>query len=208
MESSQRGFVWLPILTLLGLIVVGGGAYLVMQILHTSRGNDSITSTQTATNTGAAVPVTVLNQYYKKDADQVYFNNVPIKGADSKKFVILNGKYANDGRDFNYLGGAIVSELDDPTWDVSSYEILSSKSASYARDKNHYYFNGVSITNAASSSSFYVMNDNYAKDTRQVYYRFGIVNGADPLSFVLASSQAVYDAQDKNHKYLNGQIVQ
>ena len=62
-------------------------------------------------------------------------------------------------------------------------------------------------------------NSMYAKDSGHVYFNtwshgegapesFIVVIGADPNTFLVISGNKQYDAQDKNHKYQYGKIVQ
>jgi hypothetical protein len=148
----------------------------------------------------------IINKYYEKDRGHVYFGAIAMKTANPETFAVLNGKYANDGSNYNYLGGAIVSELDDPNWDVGTYEVLSSSSASYARDSNHYYYNGVPL-DKMPTSSLVVLSDDYAKDAQRAYYQFNVIAGADPSSFVAVQGPG-FDAEDGTHHYLLGRMVQ
>jgi hypothetical protein len=55
------------------------------------------------------------------------------------------------------------------------------------------------------------LNGIYVKDKNYVYYStdssFSVIVGSDPLTFV-ASSTNIWAAEDKNHQYLNGKIVE
>ncbi len=62
MRSSQRGFAWLPILILLGLIVVGGGTYFVMHQNvnpQTLQNYPDISATQPPAITFMALPTSI-----------------------------------------------------------------------------------------------------------------------------------------------------
>ena len=48
----------------------------------------------------------------------------------------------------------------------------------------------------------------YVRDKNHVYYGNSIIDGADPASFEFIYGYVEFHAQDKNHKYLRGVMVQ
>jgi hypothetical protein len=99
----------------------------------------------------------------------------------------------------------------------------------FTKDKSDvwyaYNFDGAQIykINDADPVTFVVMRvteygTEYAKDKNQVYLVTGnsqnpisVISGADPATFTIVqntNSQSTFDARDKNHEYLGGQIVQ
>ena len=104
---------------------------------------------------------------------------------------------------------------------ISTYQ--SQDGSLFAKDKNHVYSacfgdpdctDKAFVISEADPSTFSVLGLSgglyYSKDKNHVYFTIGVLNGADPGTFVFVPGTVgrSYDAQDKNHKYLNGQIVQ
>lgn len=63
--------------------------------------------------------------------------------------------------------------------------------------------------------TFKGLSDYYAKDSQHVYFYSDLIAspcevlaGADPSTFTVVSGQSTYDAQDKDHTYLRGKVVQ
>lgn len=128
------------------------------------------------------------------------------------------------------LGNCIyVNGEHDPTpWvalmpvDADSFQVLTYV---LTKDKNrvfHIYFTSLTSVGVieeitgADPATFVVLNDYYAKDKNAVYHYAAnadpvkIIAEADVQTFsVRASAEANdWNAEDKNHKYLNGKIVQ
>lgn len=113
------------------------------------------------------------------------------------------GKFRDD-----YDGQIIVGA------DPATFREFSSEAWWVARDKDNIYSHGW-LVEGADPKTFSVISVDppYFKDEDQVFYPTLIgelwpIESADPTTFVLISGQSRYDAQDKNHKYLQGEIVQ
>jgi hypothetical protein len=151
---------------------------------------------------------------YSKDKNRVYYAACGddgcgvsvIVGADPRTFTVvhsipteMNG-YAKDGRNV-YFDANVVAGADPDTFTFLGATTYNS--GDYFKDKGHVYW-------------FSALNDNAAP----------LLEGVDASSFVLASSSletkdpslvlaqtiscgqgCLFDAQDKNHKYLNGRIA-
>lgn len=76
---------------------------------------------------------------------------------------------------------------------------------SYARRSDEL----IVLVNAMTDSFACIGNCTYAKDDAHVYYGLTVVQGADPSTFHTISDPNLFDgAQDKNHIYAQGKIVQ
>ncbi len=132
------------------------------------------------------------DDYYAVDEDNVFYNGMPVKYAEPKTFVFLLDKDMN------------------PT--------------DYAKDKDRVYdtYLGAFIKKA-DAESFVALNYWYGKDKNAVYsmtqngaYNSGRfpIKGADPATFEVVADPAycrgecMFDALDKNHRYLRGAIIQ
>jgi len=94
----------------------------------------------------------LLNRFYSKDKNEVFFNNTPILNADPFTFQISKG-YGKDrfGKDSKYVyyEGKII-----PKADVNSFLVLNS---TFSKDKNHVYVRSlrkVQILKNADSATF------------------------------------------------------
>ncbi len=71
--------------------------------------------------------------------------------------------------------------------------------------KMYYLTNGTdSLVHVLDRSSFRVLTEDYAMDSRAVYFQGKVVMDADPKTFVIIWNNPNYDAQDIHNKYLNG----
>jgi hypothetical protein len=134
---------------------------------------------------------------YDSPSYKVVFSN-----ADPKTFLI-GEEY---GREF--VGG--------------SKPIMATSTIGYAKDNAHVYWFDivgndeplkakVEVLPGADPYTFDPRVGGYAytMDKSHVYYDWFLVPGADPQTFTeIAGNLREYDAQDKNHKYLLGKIVQ
>lgn|GEM_PF-5329892 len=144
------------------------------------------------TTSSATIATTTLDKWYEKDATNVYVLSPqsdifsPIVGADSATFFLVPGGNVNE-------------------------------SAEWAKDKNHVYDFG-QVVSGANPTTFSVLSTNglYASDGDHIFYStadeyegaYLIITGADASTFQIISGQKAYDAQDKNNKYLRGEIVE
>ncbi|TSC68916.1 MAG: hypothetical protein G01um101456_425, partial [Parcubacteria group bacterium Gr01-1014_56] len=164
---------------------------------------------------------------YSKDSVYVYLNGEIIVGADPKTFLIIGTPrftvnpemyYAKDTLHV-YFDGTILVGADPATFVlIPDVGVDVAFRSHFAKDKSHVYDSYFgTLLQGADPVSFVVLNYAYAKDTNHVYsFAPGILgdpdtvplNGADPSTFTLVSGQTTYDAQDKDHKYLVGEIVQ
>ena len=169
------------------------------------------------------------------DARHAYVGGVLIPNADPLTFVpvTLNPEfgeefYKDKTHVFYSVGAVMDSNLFPILIGADPATFTYNDSTGLAKDATHVWivFFGVgdhpsveSVANADSSTfttlggTLDTLNPEYAKDKNSVYYLGGagtpIVSGADPATFTLENpSDDSYDAQDKNHKYLNGQVVQ
>ncbi len=168
---------------------------------------------------------------YSQDANSIYFDSSPMPpGTDRTTFSpILDGEghitgYSKDDRNV-YVENNIL-----PGADPVSFRLVEDSHGAvdgylgWAKDKNHVY-SGLQMVDGADPASFALINEidgtwsGYAKDKSNVYTENFIqgtlvVSGADPATFQVVNPpgqcgpDCQYDAQDKSHKYLNGQVVQ
>lgn len=164
---------------------------------------------------------------YSKDQSSAYFLFNKIPTAEPSSFLVMKSFYAKDQHHAYYrnrvVDGADVASFV-PVTDPQGVALLFSK------DKYHVYVSSpqsaqTDIIPDADSPTFVLLEYllipcknaqgcefsaviAYAKDKNHVYDMYGRkIEGADSSSFVVVSGQTGYDAQDKNHKYLQGEIV-
>ena len=119
-----------------------------------------------------------------------------------------------------YLQNVLIEGADPYTFTVLSFPNMHGDSG-YAKDKDSIYF-GITRIYKADPNTFSVLNgadfeggpDAFAKDKNNAYFDSFPISGADPTTFTSFGSlqqcgqTCRFDAQDKNHKYLQWKIVQ
>ena len=135
--------------------------------------------------------VSTILDTWAKDTNNVYFtgSTTPVTGADPSTFTPVAGGFVQYARDKSSLYCALgtwsdVSRL--ANGDPASFQIL--------------YTVTQQVPNGTSGFD-------YAKDKNNVYVDCEILEGADPSSFKIINAPT-YDAQDKDHEYLQGRVVQ
>jgi hypothetical protein len=151
-------------------------------------------------------------------ADVATFEVIPNQNAEPGP---LSDEFAKDKNHIYYFGD-VVSQADPVTFSV----LLDSTGFDwgYAKDKNHFYFidensgTWVNVIPNVDYATFVVLGNGYAKDKSHVWYNnFSQVvtpplQRADPATFTTnvqpnCGQNCYVDAQDKNHKYDQGQVV-
>lgn len=169
----------------------------------------------------------VIDDAYAKDANHVYYNGKPITAANPNSVELAASALDSDGRDSGYIisDGKVFcyGELIEGV-DIASFSYLF---GSYAMDKDYIYYyidikiprkalpTMVSNTNHAymrhgeqilyhgevisdQASSFKLIDDEYAKDSVNVFSRGEIIEGMDAESFKVLTP---YYRKDKNQAY-------
>lgn len=162
---------------------------------------------------------------YSKDKNRVYFFREVLPGADPSRFRKLND--SKDDYTFRddahvYQGGRAVAGADPGT-----FRILKD---GFARDRARVFHLGEPVE-GVDAESFAYLDYGYGKDKNRVYafftpsgaqmFRVQELEGADPATFTTLPEAAGGfssapnearekrpDAQDKNHRYRRGRILQ
>ncbi|MBC7836509.1 DKNYY domain-containing protein [Acetobacteraceae bacterium] len=174
------------------------------------------------------------NGWYSTDGRYIYVDETVVVGADLNTFVgiggfrfardknylyyygkIYNGNIIADPGTFTHIGGVFYKDSENVyvfsvdyaqaiSADVKTFKSLNDEY--YGKDSTRVFF-GIDTLEGADPKSFVVLNDRYGKDTSHVYCMENIVEGADVATFVI-SPTSLWTGQDKNHKYLQGEIVE
>jgi hypothetical protein len=167
---------------------------------------------------------------YAKDKNNVYYNCDPrnffsiIKNAYPESFQVLNIKLSDGNFIYSKDSGHVYYDgFPLPNIDSASVSVVPDDSSlNYIKDKNDVYLvgedpvTGVGATDlSADPNTFKLLGSDgwgyYAEDKNRVYFWVLPISGADLSTFAVVPSstyQSTYDAQDKNHKYLQGRVVQ
>ena len=120
----------------------------------------------------------MISNGYAKDIKRVYFRTKIVEKVDPSSFKTLN-------ENENSMGETV-----------------------YAKDKNGIYVNDKHLAEA-EVATFKVLNEKYSMDKNGVYFRMKKVKNADPLSFkVFPHFMGDADAEDKNHRYGEGKVLE
>jgi hypothetical protein len=149
-----------------------------------------------------------------KDTQHVYSGFAVWSGADSATFAVPD--QANDNGPLRlieifvdkahvYFGNSVVPYADPLTFSVVGNVGTDFLDGEYFKDENHVFYRGDTesgnyvsipvIVPGADSSTFRLAQPNPGP--------YGVISG-----YLSCGQDCEYDAQDKNHKYLNGQVVQ
>ena len=144
---------------------------------------------------------------YAADMQHVWFHRNMIEGADPATFVLPDGDIlslgfalAHDAHDY-YMG-----DLPLHVANMGSFRLIDSH---WALDSLQVYYLGIvsnpynRAVSAGDYRTFKVLNEFYAVDSKCVYYKNNIVEGADPASFAVLKGEDLY-GQDKHHVYYEG----
>lgn len=141
----------------------------------------------------------VINQFYAKDAKQVYYLKEILDKADSATFQVFKDGYAKDATRVYHLNFVM------PDANVDTFQVLS---YGYAKDDQHAYYGHSALDYLnVDLPTFQVVGPGnvphraYAKDAKQVYYLGGVVLNADAATFVADENRA----RDKNRVYFGGE---
>lgn len=214
--QNQRGFIGVGLLIsiVLGLIVVGGGAYYVAKQRSTSQTtSDNFDNAQTTTTTTNTQIQT--NQQTTKQTSQTsgtaLTGGFQALGAGKTISATTNG-YTRDangiytvrsnGRGRKVDGADSVSFQVNTTWPI------------YARDNNHVFVYG-EVVSGADPNTFIALCGHsmqleafcaYGKDTKHVYAYTQIVPNADPATFVSLSTNNDTNKNNAGKSWIGGAV--
>ena len=141
-----------------------------------------------------AEPLTVISEGYGYAADDsyVYYDDVPVDGADPESFV-MDGLYGVDANHVYYNGIQVKNA------DASTFKSVGEDTDSdYGTDAHAVYYDGT-LLEGADSATFTILKDGFARDKNGIYdYGSIIKNIADPDTF---SAVGGYYATDANTVY-------
>jgi hypothetical protein len=150
---------------------------------------------------------TILDYPYSKDNKHVFYLGKVLSGADAATFIIIGDSYAKDHQHVYYRASK-VNGADPVSFTLFKENESSLGETVYARDKNGIYVND-RYFDKADLGSFTILNEKYTMDKNAVYYKMEKVKNADIASFkVYPHYMGDADAEDKNHKYGDGKIVE
>lgn len=145
----------------------------------------------------------VLGDVYTEDKYNIYYYDVKIKNVDKNSFKTLGNGY---GRDKNNI---FYNEKRMKVSDISSFEVMNSN---YSKDKNTVFYNGEKLKVDAGTFYIFKENENFGKDSKNVYYvdilsnneKIEVIEGADVSSFEVLNKNY---AKDNNKVYYNSDII-
>lgn len=150
---------------------------------------------------------TPLEYPYSKDNSHVYYRAEIIQDALPQQFVITGHPYSRDSHAV-YFRAKKIRGADPETFSLFKENESSMGEIVYAKDKNRIYCNEQSFP-GVDISSFRILNEKYTIDKNGVYYKMKLMPNADAASFkVYPHFLGNADAEDKNHKYGEGQKVE
>ena len=138
------------------------------------------------------------------DGEHVYVDDMPLPGADVASFTVLSNLYAKDK---NHVYSTCVGEEDCSGpfvvtgVDAKTYTIYPGNTY-YAHDIHAIYYETYPRP-VTATSSFVVLNDEYAKDTNAVYCGGTILDQADPSTFQLIQGFENEYARDAQHVFID-----
>ncbi len=171
MTIHKRGFVGLIALIaiVLGLIVIGGGAYYVTHKNSISSPQTQVTvgtqkTTENAIQNGGTIPEPPFPTITRTDSSnawvpvmqasvvQMFGETLPVIPAGGENTPI----YLLAGGNILYAPSSTISynspSVELPGADIATFEVMGTSTSGYARDKNHVYYYGQIITACADTA--------------------------------------------------------
>lgn len=149
----------------------------------------------------------VIDHQYAKDNKNVFYEGDKLSKAESNSFELISSGYAKDNNHV-FFRNNIVEKADPFSFTTFTENENSMGETVYSKDKNGIYVNDKHFV-GADVATFRLLNEKYTLDKNGVYFRMKKVKNADLLSFrVYPHFIGNADAEDKNHKYGDGKIVE
>ncbi len=149
----------------------------------------------------------LLENYFSKDQEHVFYHGEIIKGSAPSSFQIIGAPYSKDVSHV-YYENKIITNADPNTFELFKENELSSGGYYYAKDKNHIYLNNINFE-GIDAGSFKILNEKYCSDKNGIYYNMKKVKNADASTFkIFPHYIGNADAEDKNHRYGDGKVVE
>ena len=144
-----------------------------------------------------------LGNGYGRDKNNIFYNEKRMKVSDISSFEVMNSNYSKD-KNIVFYDGDIIKNADS-----SSFKIIDGH---YSKDKNSVYYNGEKLKVDAKTFYIFKENENFGKDSKNVYYvdilsndeKIEVIEGADVSSFKLLNKNY---AKDNNKVYYNSDII-
>lgn len=148
----------------------------------------------------------ILDYTYSKDNNSVFFEGKKMDGVDAATFVLLSHRYSKD-KDAVYTETKKINGADAATFEVYKENDEFSDEVRYTKDKSTVYF-GDKPLKGVPVSSFKPLGSFYGTDGKHIYFKTGILTGADPATFnVFPHDVGNADAEDGKNKYHEGEKV-
>ena len=149
----------------------------------------------------------VLDYQFAKDAHHAFYLGKKIKGADGASFQRIGFGYTKDAQHV-FFQDLQVAGADPQTFVPFKENENALGPTAYARDNNNIYVNEKTFA-GADAATFKILDEKYTSDKNGVYYFGKKVKNADPGTFkVFPHFVGNADAEDKNHQYGEGKVVE
>ena len=149
----------------------------------------------------------IINVYYAKDKNSVYYNGVLLNGVNPEKFEFLGGistligedGYVKDDKNIYFLGKK-MENVDLKTFKVVKSNISRSFEG-YAKDENKVYFQAKPLL-GIDVETFEIIGEAYTKDKNGVYYANEKLEGVDSQNYTkndnfIKSNGIIYENEKK-----------
>jgi hypothetical protein len=148
----------------------------------------------------------VIDYQYSKDNVSVYYEGEKISKAESSSFELIVSGYAKDNQHV-FFRDRMVEKADPSSFTTFTENENSIGETVYAKDKSGIYMNEKHFA-GVDVPTFKILNEKYTMDKNGVYYQMKKVKNADPFTFkVFPHFIGDADAEDKNHRYGEGNVV-
>ena len=145
----------------------------------------------------------IMDDRYSKDKSHVFFLGFTLRDADGSSFRILPAGYAAD-KNFVYFQSKKIPGADASSFLVYPENDSLGHDVAYARDRYTVFMDEKKMPDA-DLSSFKMLGENYARDSKQVFYKTNIIKNADVATFkVYPHDVGNADAEDATNKYHEG----
>lgn len=145
----------------------------------------------------------IIDQFFSKDKDKVFFLGYTLKDADPSSFEVLKSAYSKD-KSAVYFKEKKMTGINPAAFKVYEENDSFNQDVVYAKDEASVYVNNTKIV-GADVATFRLLGENYGADNTQVFYKTNLVKKAKPISFtVYPHDVGDADAEDGNNKFHEG----
>ena len=153
--------------------------------------------------TNTELPLEILDYPFSKNSEKVFYKNQVIKNINSITAAVVGSSYIKDDKSV-YYETKKIPDANPNTFRVPEQMAANEELEYYSLDDKSVFLGTNKIVNA-NPKTFEILDLDYCKDDKHIYFKNKIVTNVDVNSFkVHTHRHDDEDAEDKNGKYYKG----